>query len=81
MMVVRTQRPFFQSKPGKGLLYSTLAVAAFTLALPFIPGLNALLSFTPLPWNVLLALIGIAAVYILVNEIAKHYFYKHVTSS
>lgn len=79
MMVIRTQRPFFQSKPGKGLFYSTLAVAAVTLALPFLPGLNNLLGFTPLPWNVLLALIGIAAVYILMNEIAKHYFYKRVT--
>ena len=48
MLVIRTQRPFFQSKPGKGLFYSTLAVALVTLTLPFIPGLNTLLGFTPL---------------------------------
>jgi Mg2+-importing ATPase len=79
MLVIRTQRPFFQSKPGKGLLYSTLGVAAVTLVLPFIPGLNALLGFTPLPWGTLLALIVITVVYILMNEIAKHYFYRRVS--
>ena len=49
MLVIRTQRPFFQSKPGKGLLYSTLAVALITLTLPFIPGLNTLLGFVTCP--------------------------------
>jgi Mg2+-importing ATPase len=78
MLVIRTQRPFFQSKPGKGLFYSTLAVALITLALPFIPGLNAMLGFTPLPWSLLLALIGITVVYILMNEAAKRWFYRRV---
>jgi Mg2+-importing ATPase len=78
MLVIRTQRPFFQSKPGKGLFYSTLGVAAVTLMLPFIPGLNTLLGFTPLPWGTLLALIGITTVYILMNETAKRYFYRRV---
>ena len=71
MLVIRTQRPFFQSKPGKGLFYSTLVVALITLALPFIPGLNTLLGFTPLPWGLMLTLIGITVVYILMNEAAK----------
>jgi Mg2+-importing ATPase len=78
MLVIRTQRPFFQSKPGKGLLYSTMAVAAITLVLPFIPGLNTLLGFTPLPWGLVLALIGITGVYIFMNETAKRFFYRRV---
>jgi len=78
MLVIRTQRPFFQSKPGKGLFYSTLGIALITLTLPFIPNLNTLLGFTPLPWGLMLALIGITVVYILMNETAKRYFYKRV---
>jgi len=76
MLVIRTQRPFFQSKPGKGLFYSTLAVLIITLALPFIPGLNTLLGFAPIPVGLMLALIGITAIYILMNEIAKRIFYR-----
>ncbi len=76
MLVIRTQRPFFQSKPGKGLFYSTLAVLIITLALPFIPGLNTLLGFAPIPAGLMLALIGITAIYILMNEIAKRIFYR-----
>ena len=78
MLVIRTQRPFFQSKPGKGLFYSTLGVALLTLVLPYIPGLNKFLGFTPLSRGTLLALIGITAVYILMNETAKRYFYQRV---
>ena len=79
MLVIRTQRPFFQSKPGKGLFYSTLAVAAGTLILPYIPGLNSLLGFTPLPLGTLLALLGITLIYIVMNETAKRYFYRKAT--
>jgi Mg2+-importing ATPase len=78
MLVIRTQRPFFQSKPGKGLFYSTMTVGLITLTLPFIPGLNKLLGFTPLPWSLMLALIGITLVYIFLNEITKRTFYKRV---
>ncbi len=76
MLVIRTQRPFFQSKPGKGLLYSTLFVAGITVLLPYIPGLNNLLGFTPLPWGIMVALVGITFIYILMNEAAKRYFYR-----
>ena len=78
MLVIRTQRPFFQSKPGKGLFYSTAVVALLTLFLPFIPGLNELLGFTPLPWGLMLSLIGITVIYILMNEAAKRFFYRRV---
>jgi Mg2+-importing ATPase len=78
MLVIRTQRPFFQSKPGKTLFYSTLVVALITLTLPYIPGLNKLLGFTPLPWSLILALLGITLVYVLMNEITKRFFYRRL---
>jgi Mg2+-importing ATPase len=78
MLVIRTQRPFFQSKPGKALFYSTAAVALITLSLPYIPGLNTLLGFTPLPFSLIATLIGITLVYIFLNEATKRYFYRRV---
>ncbi|MFN2159479.1 MAG: magnesium-translocating P-type ATPase [Anaerolineales bacterium] len=80
MLVIRTQRPFQKSKPGKALFYSTLVVALITLLIPFIPGLNTLLGFTPLPLSLLLTLIGITAIYLLMNEFTKLIFYKRVSN-
>ncbi len=36
-LVVRTRRPFYRSRPGKFLLYSTFILVAFTFLIPFIP--------------------------------------------
>ena len=75
MLVLRTRRPFFQSRPGQALLWSTVAIAAVTLALPFSP-LAPLLGFQNLPGPVLLALAAITAGYILATEVAKRWFFR-----
>jgi Mg2+-importing ATPase len=77
VLIVRTRRPFFRSKPGKPLLIATLAVAAATLALPFTPLAN-LFGFCPLPWSFLGYLAVIILMYILVAELAKKLFYRYV---
>ena len=77
MLVIRTQMPFFKSRPGKYLLISTLIVASVTLALPYSP-LNGILNLTPLPLPVLLILMGIAVLYVVASELAKRFFYKRV---
>lgn len=78
MLVIRTRRPFFRSRPGKGLIYSTIGIALLTVLLLFIPGLNTLLGFTPLPWTLMATLIGITVVYVLINEVVKREFYRRV---
>jgi len=55
------------------------AVALFTLALPYVPGLNTLLGFTPLSRPLILTLLGITLVYIQLNEGAKRIFYQRIT--
>jgi len=79
MLIIRTQRPFIKSKIGKGLLYSTIGIAILTLLLPYIPKLNTLLGFNPLPIGTLVALIAITVIYIVINEISKRYFYRRVS--
>ena len=77
MLVVRTQKPFFRSRPGRYLLVGTLGVAAVTLLLPYAPFGKAL-GFAPLPPALLVTLLGIAGLYVLASEIAKRYFYRRV---
>ena len=36
-LVVRTRRPFFRSRPGSFLLWSTLALIPLTFVIPFLP--------------------------------------------
>lgn len=74
LLVARTRKPFYQSKPAPILLYSTIAVGVFTLILPYLPMQKAL-NIVPIPLPTLLALLGIALLYIITTEIAKYFFY------
>jgi P-type Mg2+ transporter len=76
-LVVRTRFPFFRSRPGKWLLISTVIVAVLTLVLPYLPPVDALFEFVPLPLPIMLALLGITALYVVATEIAKKLFYEH----
>ena len=73
MLVLRTARPFWRSRPGRALLASSLVVAALTVALPY-TALAGPLGLTALPARVLIALVGLTAVYVAANEVAKHWY-------
>lgn len=73
-LVVRTRRPFFQSKPSRYLLISTLVIAGVTVVIPYLP-FAGLLGFTPLPVPVMAGLLGITALYVIATEVAKKAFY------
>jgi Mg2+-importing ATPase len=70
MLVLRTNRPFFRSRPGTGLLWSSLAVAALTVALPYSP-LADPLGLDAVPAKVIGTVVGLICVYVAVNELAK----------
>jgi P-type Mg2+ transporter len=77
VLVIRTRRSFFGSKPGKYLLIATLLIVAVTILFPFTP-LAELLGFQPLPLKILLVIGMIVVLYIIGAEIAKRSFYKRV---
>jgi Mg2+-importing ATPase len=77
VLVIRSRRPFFRSKPGKYLVLATVAVAVVVLALPF-TGLGRLFGFASLPAPFLLFLVGVVACYVVFAEIAKRLFYRWV---
>jgi Mg2+-importing ATPase len=74
-LVVRTRHLFFRSRPGTLLLASTLIVIGITLVLPYLPFISVF-GFVPLPAPLMLAMIGLTAMYVLVTEFAKKYFYS-----
>ena len=77
VLVIRSRKPFFKSRPGKYLLMTTLSVFAATLVLPFTP-VAALFGFSPLPILFLLLIGLIVLFYIVTAEITKKVFYKKV---
>jgi Mg2+-importing ATPase len=76
LLVIRTRRRFWRSKPGKYLVVGAVAVGATTLILPYSP-LGPLLGFVPLPLSLLLVLGAIAVFYVLASEAVKKVFYGH----
>lgn len=75
LLVVRTQRPVFKSKPAKQLTIAVLITAMVAIALPYSP-VNQLLGFTSLPVTTIMLLLTITGVYILSAEFMKKLFYK-----
>jgi len=75
LLVIRTRKPFFRSKPSKYLLISALIIAGVTLILPYSP-LSGILGFTPLPISSLLVLSAITVLYVAASELAKRRFYR-----
>jgi Mg2+-importing ATPase len=76
-LVVRTRRPFFRSRPGRVLLWSTLALIALTFAIPYLPFIRVF-GFVPLPGALLVTVSMITALYVVATEITKRRFYRDV---
>ena len=77
LLVIRTQRPFYRSRPGRGLLIAVLIVAVATIGLPYSP-LGRVLGFVRLLPLTILLLGGITVLYVLGSELAKKLFYARV---
>jgi len=73
LLVMRTRKRFFKSKPAPALLYSSLGVAIFTLILPYLPVQN-FFNIVPVRPPIFLALIAVTGLYIITTEIAKNIF-------
>jgi Mg2+-importing ATPase len=77
VLVIRTRKPFFKSKPGTLLVLATLLVVGVVIALPYTP-IAPLFKFEPLPPVFLLTLAIIVGLYIAMAEIIKRMFYRIV---
>ena len=67
VLVIRSRKPFFKSRPAKYLLIATLATVAVTVALPYTP-LGPLFGFSRVPLSFLLFIAMIVVLYIIVGR-------------
>jgi Mg2+-importing ATPase len=77
VLVIRTRRPLWRSRPGRALVTATLAVIAATGLLPFSP-LAVPMGFVPLPPAFLAGLAAIVILYALAAEVTKKFFYRQM---
>jgi Mg2+-importing ATPase len=77
VLVIRSQKPFFRSRPGNSLLLATLSIVVIAIFVPFTP-LAALLGFGPMPVLFLLCIGLIILLYVVAAEVVKGVFYKKV---
>ncbi|KQW22011.1 magnesium-translocating P-type ATPase [Afipia sp. Root123D2] len=75
VLILRTQRPAFRSRPSRLLLWATFLVAAGTLAIPFLGPLSSVFSFVPLSGLQMVTAVAIVFAYIVATEGAKTLFY------
>jgi Mg2+-importing ATPase len=78
-LVVRTRRPFFRSRPGRLLFWSTQILILVTFTIPYVPFAN-LLGFVPPPASLLATLAGVTVLYVAAAELTKRWFYRSIGS-
>lgn len=76
LLIMRTKKPFYKSRPSPLLLYSAAGVGAVTLALSYLPIETSVFNIEPIPPKVLLSLMGVLMLYAITTEIVKYIFYK-----
>ncbi len=77
VLVIRSRRPFFKSRPAKQLLLATLSIVVLTVISPYTP-LAGIFGFQPLNVFFLLMLAVIVILYVTLAEVVKRYFYMKV---
>jgi Mg2+-importing ATPase len=77
VLVIRSRRPFFKSRPSKYLLAATLLVVLVTVVFPSTP-LGRVFGFGQLPLRFALLIGMIILAYIVTAEVAKRVFYRNV---
>lgn len=76
VLINRTRRPFWQSRPSLTLVTVTGAAIVATIALPYTP-LGPLFGFARLPGQFLGLMALLVLLYVICADILKHRFYRH----
>ena len=75
LLVIRTRRPFFRSRPSRQLVGATIPVFVVALVVPYTP-ISALLDLAPLSGLMLTSLLLISCLYVVSMEAVKRRFYR-----
>ncbi len=77
LLVIRTQKSFYRSRPSNKLVIASLSVAGISMIFMY-SFLGEIMGFTQLPPLLILLLIGIVLLYLIANEILKKFFFKRI---
>lgn len=77
VMVIRTHRSMFKSRPGRMLTIATLVVSGGAVLLPY-TALGVVFGLVPLPWLFMVTLLGITALYLLTSEMIKRVMFARL---
>jgi Mg2+-importing ATPase len=80
VLVLRTRRPAFRSRPGSILLWSTVVVLGLTFTIPWLGPVSAAFGFVPLSITTMAAIVAILVGYIMATEAVKAWFFRARTS-
>jgi Mg2+-importing ATPase len=75
IFIVRTYKPFYQSRPAKLLIVSALGIGLLAIGLPYSP-VALWFGLVPLPFHILLLMLAISLVYMVSAEFVKRAFYR-----
>ena len=80
VLVLRTHRPFWRSRPGRTLWIATAVIGglAIAMATPLLAPMMSVFGFVPLTPGLLAASFAIVAAYIATTEVAKHFYFARV---
>jgi len=76
VLVVRTHKRLWRSRPSLLLAGLAVGIGVMTVAIPFAP-FAGWLGFVPLPGPVLAGLLAITALYVMVSEVTKSWLFDH----
>jgi Mg2+-importing ATPase len=77
LLVIRTQRPFFMSRPGKLFLVAEIAIATIVMCLPF-TAVQVPMGFVTPPASLLAVVVVITLLYGVAMEVVKRLFYRYL---
>ena len=72
LLVIRTRRPLFRSRPGTALLWLSVGVASVALALPWTP-FAAMLGLAPLNGPLMATLATVLTLYVIASQASKRW--------
>jgi len=75
VLVMRTRRPFYTSRPGTLLLGLTAGMMVLAVVLPYLP-IAATFGFVPLPGTLLAIILTITVAYVVTTDLEKRWFYS-----
>lgn len=75
VMLIRTRKPFYRSRPSKLLMAACAAAIAAAVAMPYLPVARELFGFVRLPLSFLAAVAVIVIAYMASVELMKRFFY------